>query len=316
MVAEAGVLSALLALAAAPVRADDKTAAREHWERGTKFYDLGKYDDAIREFEAAYEAKSDPAFLYNLAQSHRLAGHNADALRFYRTYLRYVPKAPNRGDIEEQIKTLEKSGAADHPAVEPPPTAPPPPLPEAGFPSAVGGPAAGGPPAGASPASALPAQGGANAGWPPPPATSATNTAAPGSSTGATPEVAPPSTSEPTATPQTSGHRTLGTVLAISGGGLFVVGAVFGLVARSQSKKVEDAAANNATFDPSVERLGKTSQTLQWVGYGLGVAAMAAGVVLYVNSRTPADQTSTPGRVAVAPVVGRDLGGASLRVTF
>src|SRR4051812_40977344 len=57
--------------------------AKEHYLKGGRFYDLGKYDDAIREFEAAYENRPDPAFLYNLAQSHRLAGHNNDAIRFY-----------------------------------------------------------------------------------------------------------------------------------------------------------------------------------------------------------------------------------------
>src|SRR4051812_33273391 len=75
------------AQAQAPVPGDTN-AARTHYERGTRFYDLGKYDDAVHEFEAAYEAKGDPAFLYNLAQSHRLAGHVDEALRYYRTYLR------------------------------------------------------------------------------------------------------------------------------------------------------------------------------------------------------------------------------------
>ena len=98
--------------------AEDKNAAREHWERGTKFYDIGKYDEAIKEFEAAYQAKTDPAFLYNLAQSHRLAGHTNEALRLYRTYLRYAPKAPNRADIEERIKELEKT-ASERPGTEP-----------------------------------------------------------------------------------------------------------------------------------------------------------------------------------------------------
>ena len=59
--------------------ADNKTAAKEHYKRGTSFYDLGKYDDAIKEFEAAYQLKNDPAFLFNLAQSYRLAGNHERA---------------------------------------------------------------------------------------------------------------------------------------------------------------------------------------------------------------------------------------------
>ena len=55
--------------------ADNKAAAKEHSSRGTSYYDLGRYDEAIKEFEAAYQLKNDPAFLFNLAQSYRLAGN-------------------------------------------------------------------------------------------------------------------------------------------------------------------------------------------------------------------------------------------------
>jgi hypothetical protein len=315
-VGQAVVLAVVFAMASASARAEDKTAARDHWERGTKFYDLGKYDDAIREFEAAYEAKSDPAFLYNLAQSHRLAGHNGDALRFYRTYLRYAPKAPNRADIEERIKELEKI-AAEHPAPEPVPTAPPQPLPVETNPS----PAGGAPPIGGPPVAGIVAPGSQATPWPP--ASGATNAApsnafpggTPAASEATVPGMTPPPTTQPAPLGPRSVRKTTGTVLAISGGALFVVGAVFGLVARSQSKKVENAAANNARFDPSVESLGKTSQTLQWVGYGVGVAALATGLILVATTPVPAEQPGAA-RVAVVPVVSSDRAGALLRVTF
>src|SRR5262249_46509523 len=90
-------------------RPQDPTAvARERYQKGTAYYDLGRYADAIRQFEAAYELKNDPALLYNLAQSHRLAGNAEQALHFYRTYLRRVPKATNRDEIEGRITVLEQ----------------------------------------------------------------------------------------------------------------------------------------------------------------------------------------------------------------
>lgn len=282
-------LVAWLSLLAAPAMAEDKTAARDHWERGTKFYDLGKYEEAIMEFEAAYEAKSDPAFLYNLAQSHRLAGHPADALRFYRTYLRYVPKAPNRGDIEQRIAELEKIGAA-RPAAEPPPTLPPPVGP-ATTPGSVES-TSPGPVAETAPAPVTP----------PPVSPSGAGMTAP-----ATAPVSPPD--EPT-----SGRRKTAMVVAAAGAGVFVVGAVFGLVARSQSNKVEEAARNMGTFDPDAESLGNTSETLQWVGYGIGLAAIATGVILYVTA--PRSEAAAVPRVALAPLVSPSSGGALLRVTF
>src|SRR4029077_10860905 len=115
-------LSLLVASAAwAQAKPDNKTAAKEHYARGTSYYDLGKYDDAIKEFEAAYQLKNDPAFLFNLAQSYRMAGNHERAATYYKTYLRYVPKAPNRADIEEKIKTEEQLAAKGGSTPPPPP---------------------------------------------------------------------------------------------------------------------------------------------------------------------------------------------------
>src|SRR6266542_6683647 len=51
--------------------------ARRHFREGSKAYSLGDFARAIREYRAAFEAKADPAFLYNIAQSYRLAGDPA-----------------------------------------------------------------------------------------------------------------------------------------------------------------------------------------------------------------------------------------------
>src|SRR3569623_375482 len=115
--------------------ADDAATAHEHAQKATTFYKLAKYDDAIREFEAAYEAKSDPALLYNIAQCHRLAGHDGEALRLYRNYLRDAPRGPYHAQAEQWIATLEKAAAerpAPPPAVAPPETPPTPPPVETG----------------------------------------------------------------------------------------------------------------------------------------------------------------------------------------
>jgi tetratricopeptide (TPR) repeat protein len=103
---------ALLALPA-PARAqepDDKarSTARAHFARGNSFFDLGRYDEAIAEYEAAYQAKNDPALLYNIAQAHRLGGHAPAALRLYKAYLARRPDAPNRREVEVKIATLER----------------------------------------------------------------------------------------------------------------------------------------------------------------------------------------------------------------
>jgi tetratricopeptide (TPR) repeat protein len=313
-------------------RADNAATAREHYEKGTKFYDIGKYDDAIREFEAAYEAKSDAAFIYNLAQSHRLAGHNTEALQLYRNYLRYAPRAPNRADIEERIRSLEKV-VADHPSAAPPtpttgPAAPPESTPVVAAPPAgqtppqplYGGPAAPvptgsyPPPAGPEAAPPMPAGNGWPAAQPaappaPPPGQPAPEGAGP-TMTG--PTMAPP----PAAPAPHSGRKTAGIVITSVGGVFLVAGAVGGLIAKADAKKVEDAAANHDKFDPAVERAGRNAETFQWIGYGVGAAGVALGLILYATAPSPVAESAPPPRIAVAPLAGPGLGGAIMRVTF
>jgi tetratricopeptide (TPR) repeat protein len=102
----------MLLFAAAAAHAEPRSAsesAREHYQAASKYFNLAKYDDAIREFEAAYQAKDDPVFLYNLGQSHRLAGHLELSIRFYRNYLRIVRDVPHREEIESRIAEMERA---------------------------------------------------------------------------------------------------------------------------------------------------------------------------------------------------------------
>jgi tetratricopeptide (TPR) repeat protein len=90
-------------------RAESSTvAAKAHYEKGTTLYDLGKYLEAAREYEEAYSAKNDPALLFNIAQAYRLGGDSPAALRTYRSYLRRVPDASNRQDVERHIANLQR----------------------------------------------------------------------------------------------------------------------------------------------------------------------------------------------------------------
>jgi tetratricopeptide (TPR) repeat protein len=92
-----------------PAVANSTTAgAREHYHRGTVAFNLGHYEEAAGEYEEAYRLKDDPALLYNIAQARRLAGNSREALRSYRTFLRLVPGAPNRAEVEGRIAELQK----------------------------------------------------------------------------------------------------------------------------------------------------------------------------------------------------------------
>ena len=121
--APAFVALAIIVLVAtlSPARADEPepepappaAEARAHYDKGLKHYHLGQFDDAAREYKIAYELSERPGLLFNIAQAYRLGGHPAEAAYFYRTYLRLVPDAANRADVEELIAEADAAVKAD-----------------------------------------------------------------------------------------------------------------------------------------------------------------------------------------------------------
>ena len=123
------VLVALLLMSGRPSRAADPRldSARAHSQEGDSYYKLEKYANAITEYEQAYLAKPDPSFLYNIAQCHRLMGQGAEAIKFYRRFLKDAPTAPNRAVAEKHIRDLEDASASSSPPAAPPVTSTRPP---------------------------------------------------------------------------------------------------------------------------------------------------------------------------------------------
>lgn len=110
---------------AAPAgQVEDARAAREHTSRATAAYNLGHYDEASGEFEAAYRLIQDPALLFNVAQAHRLAGHDDKALTAYKAYLRTAdPNAENRENALKWKQALESRPRDIVPIAQVPPPA-------------------------------------------------------------------------------------------------------------------------------------------------------------------------------------------------
>ena len=111
---------ALLTTFSAIVRADNSSApdaavkAREHYDRGTKLFDLRRYKDAAREYEAAYELREEPELLFDIAQSYRYAAMYEEAVASYRAFLRREPRSPRarrgrRSRIHEMQELLAKA---------------------------------------------------------------------------------------------------------------------------------------------------------------------------------------------------------------
>jgi tetratricopeptide (TPR) repeat protein len=97
-------------MSAAAARGDEEAtvrAARQHYLKGAALFDLERYDDAITEYEAAYQAKNDPSLLFNIAQAHRKAHHLEPAIHFYQAYLARDPDTEDRARIEQRITELQ-----------------------------------------------------------------------------------------------------------------------------------------------------------------------------------------------------------------
>jgi len=86
----------------------DKTVARAHYETATRLYDLREYSKALDEYKAAYLAKPDPAFLFNIGQCFRKLGNTTSAMDFYQQYLKKIPaEDPGRIQAEARIRDIQ-----------------------------------------------------------------------------------------------------------------------------------------------------------------------------------------------------------------
>jgi tetratricopeptide (TPR) repeat protein len=123
----AGGLRCILLLSslcwALPARAADPAvqAAKTHYQDGTKRYNLGDYEQALSEFKAAYLAKPDPVFLFNIGQCQRQLGQWELAEKSYRGYLRESPDMPaeNREQVKKLVAEME-AAVRDNRAKQPP----------------------------------------------------------------------------------------------------------------------------------------------------------------------------------------------------
>ncbi len=133
---------------ASPSAASDDAAmagAKQHFEAGRQAYNAGDFPAAIREFKAAEALRPSPVLAYNIGLANEKLARKRVAVRYYKRYLEGAPSAPNRGEVEGRIATLEREIAAqpqqqpqESPQDNPPPAAyndpnnPPPPTVQSG----------------------------------------------------------------------------------------------------------------------------------------------------------------------------------------
>jgi Tetratricopeptide repeat len=118
------ILIASLRIASAQ---DEKTErARIHLKAAIAYYDEARYEDAVREMEAAYALRPLPDLQYNLAQCYERLGRYAEAANAYEKYLAANKGAPDRKLVDTRIANLRERAAAVAAGGQAPAPLPPP----------------------------------------------------------------------------------------------------------------------------------------------------------------------------------------------
>lgn len=82
--------------------------ARMHFRVGRAYYESGRFAEAAREFQMAYDLSHRPALLYNVFVAHRDAGNVGPAIHALREYLRLNPDAEEREQLTARLATMER----------------------------------------------------------------------------------------------------------------------------------------------------------------------------------------------------------------
>jgi hypothetical protein len=114
-------------------------------------------------------------------------------------------------------------------------------------------------------------------------------------------------------------------VMTSGGRGLRISGIVCGLLGVSsvgtgvyfyfRARSLSDSVASAGTFSPSDNNSGKQAETMQWVFYSVGGAALTVGTVLYLLGR-PSSAANNHAKLEASPLLLRGGGGVSARGAF
>jgi tetratricopeptide (TPR) repeat protein len=96
------------------------------FEQAETKFNLGRFDDALADYQAAYEVEPLPAFLFNIGQCYRNLGNYERAQFYFRRYVALDPDSSNRPAAERLVAEMgklarEQASAAPRNAQETPP---------------------------------------------------------------------------------------------------------------------------------------------------------------------------------------------------
>jgi tetratricopeptide (TPR) repeat protein len=93
--------------------ADDPATrtARRHFDSADKLFALGRFDEALVQYQKAFDAKPIPDFLFNIGQCYRNLNDYDNAIFSFRKFLTLDPETERRASVEQLIDELEAKKA-------------------------------------------------------------------------------------------------------------------------------------------------------------------------------------------------------------
>lgn len=105
--------SFFFALASGEERASDRPRARGHFDQAQRHYNVGRFSEALTEYQKAYELLPLPAFLFNIGQCYRQLNDHERAIFFFEGYLREASPPGQRALalelLRESTRRLDES---------------------------------------------------------------------------------------------------------------------------------------------------------------------------------------------------------------
>lgn len=102
------MLHAILLLQLFATPPHQATEAEERQATAITEYDMGHFEQALKDAEEAYRLDPRPEILFNMAQCHRGLHHWDQAAFLYKRYLAKLPDAPNRKTAEELLVEMQQ----------------------------------------------------------------------------------------------------------------------------------------------------------------------------------------------------------------
>jgi tetratricopeptide (TPR) repeat protein len=106
------IVACVLVASTAYAQTETDERARTHFEAGRQHFEDGSYERALEEFNRAYELSPRPVMLFNIGATQERLAMLDEAAATLERYVREVPEAPNRSQVERRIDNLRRRIAA------------------------------------------------------------------------------------------------------------------------------------------------------------------------------------------------------------